>query len=86
MADRIKGITIEFKGNATPLQKAIREVDSALSKTTKELSSVNKALKFNPTSVELWRQKQDLLTQKILGIYVCAQFCLTFCDPMECVC
>ena len=65
MADRIKGITIEFRGNATPLQKAIREVDSALSKTTKELSSVNKALKFNPTSVELWRQKQQLLTQKV---------------------
>lgn len=65
MADRIKGITIEFRGNVTPLQKAIREVDSALSKTTKELSSVNKALKFNPTSVELWRQKQQLLTQKV---------------------
>lgn len=65
MADRIKGITIEFRGNATPLQKAIREVDSALSKTTEELSSVNKALKFNPTSVELWRQKQQLLTQKV---------------------
>lgn len=65
MADRIKGITIEFRGNATPLQKAIREVDSALSKTTKELSSVNNALKFNPTSVELWRQKQQLLTQKV---------------------
>lgn len=65
MADRIKGITIEFRGNATPLQKAIREVDSELKKTTKELSSVNKALKFNPTSVELWRQKQQLLTQKV---------------------
>lgn len=65
MADRIKGITIEFRGNATPLQKAIIEVDSELAKTTKELSSVNKALKFNPTSVELWRQKQQLLTQKV---------------------
>lgn len=65
MADRIKGITIEFRGNATPLQKEIRKVDSALSKTTKELSSVNKALKFNPTSVELWRQKQQLLNQKV---------------------
>lgn len=65
MAERIKGITIEFRGNATPLQKAIRDVDSALSKTTKELASVNKALKFNPTSVELWRQKQQLLTEKV---------------------
>lgn len=65
MAGDIKGITIEFRGNATPLQKAIRQVDSELAKTTKELSQVNKALKFNPTSVDLWRQKQNLLKQKI---------------------
>lgn len=65
MAGDIKGITIEFRGNATPLQKAIRQVDSELSKTTRELSQVNKALKFNPTSVDLWRQKQQLLKQKI---------------------
>lgn len=65
MSGDIKGITIEFRGNATPLQKAIRQVDSELAKTTKELSQVNKALKFNPTSVDLWRQKQNLLKQKI---------------------
>lgn len=65
MSGDIKGITIEFRGNPTPLQKAIRKVDSELKKTTKELSAVNKALKFNPTSVDLWRQKQQLLTQKI---------------------
>ena len=65
MAEKIKGITIEFRGNTTPLQKAIRTVNSEISKTTKELTSVNKALKFNPTSVDLWRQKQDLLNQKI---------------------
>lgn len=65
MSGDIKGITIEFRGNATPLQKAIRQVDSELKKTTKELSAVNKALKFNPTSVDLWRQKQQLLETKI---------------------
>ena len=65
MAETIKGITIEFRGNTTPLQKAIRTVNSELAKATKELTSVNKALKFNPTSVELWRQKQELLNQKI---------------------
>lgn len=65
MAGDIKGITIEFRGNATPLQKAIRQVDSELKKTTKELTNVNKALKFNPGNVDLWRQKQQLLTQKI---------------------
>ena len=65
MADKIKGITIEFKGNATQLQKAIRDVNSDIAKTQKELNAVNKALTFNPTSVELWRQKQELLTKKI---------------------
>lgn len=65
MAEKIKGITIEFRGNTTPLQKAIRTVNSEISKTTKELTSVNKALKFNPASVDLWRQKQELLEQKI---------------------
>lgn len=65
MSGDVKGITIEFRGNATPLQKAIRQVDSELKKTTKELSAVNKALKFNPGSVDLWKQKQQLLTQKI---------------------
>lgn len=65
MAGDIKGITIEFRGNATPLQKAIRTVDSELKKTTQELTRVNKALKFNPGSVDLWRQKQQLLKDKI---------------------
>lgn len=65
MAGDIKGICIEFRGNATPLQKAIRQVDSELKKTTKELSNVNKALKFNPGNVDLWKQKQQLLKDKI---------------------
>lgn len=65
MAGDIKGITIEFRGNATPLQKAIRQVDTELKKTADELKAVNKALKFNPTSVELWKQKQQLLKQRI---------------------
>lgn len=65
MAEKIKGITIEFRGNATPLQKEIKKVNSDLNKTTEELSQVNKALKFNPTSLDLWRQKQELLTKKV---------------------
>ena len=65
MAGNVKGITIEFKGNATPLTKALREVDKEARSTTKELSKINTALKFNPTNVELWKQKQQLLTQKI---------------------
>lgn len=65
MAGNIKGITIEFNGDTTKLDKALREINNKTKSLDKELKQVDKALKFNPTSVELWRQKQQLLTQKI---------------------
>lgn len=61
----IKGITIQFAGDTTKLDKALRQINNNTRSLDKELKQVDKALKFNPTSVELWRQKQDLLTQKI---------------------
>lgn len=65
MAGSIKGITIEFRGDTTKLSSALRQVDKETRSIDKQLRQVNQALKFNPTSVELWRQKQQLLTQKI---------------------
>ena len=65
MAGNIKGICIEFRGDTTKLDKALKDVDKSTRDIDKELKQVNKDLKFNPTSVELWRQKQTLLTQKI---------------------
>ena len=65
MAGNIKGICIEFRGDTTKLDKALRQVNNETRTIDKELRNVDKALKFNPTSVELWRQKQQLLSQKI---------------------
>ena len=65
MAGNIKGITIEFQGDTTKLDKALRQIKNSTKDIDNELRQVNKALKFNPTSVDLWRQKQDLLKQKI---------------------
>ena len=65
MAGNIKGITIEFQGDTTKLDKALRQINNETKSLDKELRQVDKALKFNPTSVELWRQKQELLTQKL---------------------
>ena len=61
----IKGITIEFRGDTTSLDKALRKVDSETRSIDKELRQVNNALKFNPRNVDLLRQKQELLTKKI---------------------
>ena len=65
MAGNIKGITIEFQGDTSKLDKSLRSVSQSARKIDTELRQVDKALKFNPTSVDLWRQKQTLLTQKI---------------------
>lgn len=65
MAGNIKGITIQFDADITPFDKAIRNMEKNISKFDKELRQINNALKFNPTSVDLWRQKQQVLAQKI---------------------
>lgn len=61
----IKGITIEFRGDTTSLDKALRKISDETRKIDRELKNVDRALKFNPTNVELWRQKQSLLNQKL---------------------
>ena len=65
MAGNIKGVTIEFNGDTTKLEKSIRDVDKNTKKLDKELRDVNKALKFNPKNIELWKQKQAILTEKV---------------------
>ena len=65
MAGNIKGITIEFRGDTTKLDKDLRQINTETRNLDKELKQVDKALKFNPTSVDLWRQKQQILTQKL---------------------
>ena len=65
MGGNIRGITIQFNADTTKLDKSLREINNNTRKLDKELRNVDKALKFNPTNVELWRQKQDLLNKKI---------------------
>ena len=61
----VKGITVEFAGNTTKLDKALREVRNTAKDLDKELSQVNKALKFNPGNATLLAQKQTVLKEKI---------------------
>jgi len=65
MAGNIKGITIEFRGDTTNLDKALRKIKSEGSEVNKALGQVNRALKFDPKNTELIAQKQTLLAQKI---------------------
>lgn len=65
MAGTIKGITIEFRGETTQLDSAMKKINNETRSLDQELRQVDNALKFNPTNIELWRQKQQLLTQKV---------------------
>lgn len=64
MAD-IKGITIEIGGDTKKLESALKNVNKTLTSTKTSLKEVDRLLKFNPTSTELLRQKQNLLKTAI---------------------
>lgn len=65
MAGTIKGITIELNGDTTKLTKALKESDSEIRNTQKDLRAVESALKLNPSSTELLTQKQKLLSESV---------------------
>lgn len=65
MAKEIKGITIEIGGNTKGLQSAISDANAETRKLTKELKTVEKALKLDPGNTDLLRQKQQLLAESI---------------------
>lgn len=65
MADRVKGITVEFDGDTSKLNKALKDIRKEAEAVDKELKDVNKLLKFNPKNAELLAQKQTLLKNKI---------------------
>ena len=65
MAGNIKGITIEFRGDTTKLDKALREIKNESKSIDQQLKEVNRSLKFNPGNTELLSQKFTLLGQKV---------------------
>lgn len=60
-----KGITIEFRGDTSKLDQALRKVKNETKATQTALREVDRALKFNPHNVELLTQKQRLLKQRV---------------------
>lgn len=65
MADRIRGITIELDGETTGLKKALSGVTQQSIDIQKELTDVQRLLKFDPGNTTLLAQKQELLSKQI---------------------
>lgn len=64
-SQRIKGITIAIGGDTTKLTKALYEVDNAVKNTQSNLRDINKALKFDPSNVNLLKDKQRELNDAV---------------------
>lgn len=62
---QIKGLTLEIGGDTTKLSKALSDVNKDLRTTQSDLNAVNRALKLDPTNVELLANKQELLGKQI---------------------
>ena len=65
MANRIKGITVEIGGDTTGLDKALKNVNSSITKTQSALNDVNRLLKLDPSNTVLVAQKQKLLAKAV---------------------
>lgn len=64
-AKTIKGITVEIGGKTTKLGEALKDATKQSSELQNSLKLVNKALKMDPTSVELLTQKQKVLADAV---------------------
>ena len=65
MADRLKGIVVEIGAETQGLDKALKDVNNTSRNLQKELSDVQRLLKFDPNNAELVAQKQKLLTDQV---------------------
>lgn len=68
MADKIRGITVELSADTAKLSKGLKEANSSINSTQKELKDVNKLLKFDPKNSDLLKQKQELLKTSITSV------------------
>lgn len=62
---KIRGITIELGGDTSGLSKALKEVNSEIGSTQKQLKDVERLLKLDPTNTELLAQRQKLLKEAV---------------------
>lgn len=65
MANDLKGITIKIGGDTSELKKELDSVNESSKKVQKELSQINRQLKFDTSNVVLTQQKHKLLGEQV---------------------
>ncbi len=62
---KIKGIIVKLGLDTKEVTKGLDEIDKAMSKSSRELKEIDKALKLDPKNTELLAQKQQVLTEML---------------------
>lgn len=65
MSEKIVGIEVQIGGDTAGLESAISKTNKEINATQRELTQVEKLLKFDPKNTELLAQKQELLSKQI---------------------
>lgn len=64
-SQKIQGLNIKLSADTSAVSKALGDINKSLSSTQKELTQVDKLLKFDPKNTTLLAQKQQLLGDAI---------------------
>lgn len=67
MADAFKGLTIEFRGETRRLTSALRQVQAESRGAAGEAREVDRALRFNPSSIALATRQIQLMERQVAG-------------------
>lgn len=62
---KVRGITIELGADTSGLSKALKEINTEIGATQRQLKDVERLLKLDPKNTELLEQKQRLLADRI---------------------
>ena len=63
MAETIKGLNIKLGLDATELNESLGRVRAELKEQQADLKAINQRLKYDPSNVELWKNKQTKLNE-----------------------
>ena len=63
MAETIKGLNIKLGLDATELNESLGKVRAELKEQQADLKAINQRLKYDPSNVELWKNKQTKLNE-----------------------
>ena len=65
MAETIKGLNIKLGLDTTELNEKLGKLKSELKEQQNDLKAINAKLKYDPTNVDLWKQKQAKLNETL---------------------